>query len=69
MDRELGLRQLHLDVNALNACLHKVAKQDRELPSRGKNAFRGVGAVQFNDLDAKEWTEIRTSEERMIWLG
>ncbi|CAN9319309.1 unnamed protein product [Alternaria alternata] len=67
-DRKSELQMLRRSVDALNACLHKIAKQDRELPLREGNAFRRVGVVQFHDLHAKEWACIRAKEERLIWL-
>ena len=67
-DRKFELQMLRLSIDALNACLHKVAKQDRELPPRRGNAFRRVGVVQFYDLAAKEWAWIRANEEKLIWL-
>jgi hypothetical protein len=67
-DRKSELQMLRRSVDALNACLHKIAKQDRELPLREGNAFRRVGVVQFHDLPAKEWACIRAKEERLIWL-
>jgi hypothetical protein len=67
-DWKSKLRMLRLGLDALNACLHKVAKQDRELPSRGRNAFRRIGVVHFNNIAAEEWAKIRTYEEKKIWL-
>jgi hypothetical protein len=67
-EQKSEIRMLRLGINALNACLHKVARQDRELPNRECNAFRRVGVVKFSDLAAKEWAMIRTNEEKTIWL-
>ncbi|KAH3965972.1 hypothetical protein HBI16_147860 [Parastagonospora nodorum] len=66
--RKTELQMLRWGVGALNACLHRVAKQDRDLPARDGNAFRRVGVVQFSDLAAEEWVKIRKDEERIIWL-
>jgi hypothetical protein len=63
-----GKSDLRKGINALNACLHKVATQDRELPFRKGNAFRRVGAVHFNDLAATEWAALKTNKEKLIWL-
>lgn len=67
-DRETELQMLRCSINALNACLGRVGKQDRDLPARDGNAFRRVGVVQFSDLAAEEWAKIRKGEERMVWL-
>ncbi|KAH7064283.1 heterokaryon incompatibility protein-domain-containing protein [Paraphoma chrysanthemicola] len=64
-DRILDLRK---GIDALNACLHKVATQDRELPFRYGNAYRRVGVIYFHDLAAQEWATMRTNAERRIWL-
>lgn len=67
-DRDTELQMLRWGIDALNAYLQRVAKQDRDLPERNGNAFRRVGVLQFSDLAAEEWAKIRKDRERMIWL-
>lgn len=65
---EPKLITLYYDIKALKAYFKKVAKQDEEMPSRKEKAFRRVGVVRFDSLDAQVWESITVKKEEMIWL-
>ena len=67
-DRRLQMRMLRMNILAVNAWLHKKARQDREMPVKIGRAFRRIGVIHFTDLPGEEWIKIRTTEERKVWL-
>jgi hypothetical protein len=67
-DRQPRQKILKFDIQALNAFIHRLARQDRDLPSRRGRCYRRIGVVQFDTLAVEQWASIRSTGEEMIWL-
>jgi hypothetical protein len=67
-ERNTQQQMLRIGIQSLNACLHRLAKQARDLPSRRGRCFRRIGVAHFDNLIKKQWTSIQVTGEEMIWL-
>ncbi|KAF3008560.1 hypothetical protein E8E13_007109 [Curvularia kusanoi] len=64
---EPDLLTSYYDIKASKVYLAKMKEEDQN-PSRKERAFRRVGVVRFDSLDAHVWERITAKSEEMIWL-